>query len=264
MASVTAINKDLALEFTIDRDYLHFKIAGGAKGNPRGSFDGGWSVGLSGSREEKQRPEWRTWNIKKFRGKKGAGKISRRIKGWMGFVSADHFVLSDLASTPKSGASPMPPRSIRLACFHEATFEPEQKSRCYFCSGHALCLTEPKGIGLKIRRSMDGTHCMTVEPSVFLPLGLLKQREGYIEFMQSLLSVAALTQLDMVELLHGMPVQSQEIPVRLGVSNREWQDPYHATRSRPRMEGICCMVPHHYWTTHHNLWFSGMEYKTRR
>ena len=55
--------------------------------------------------------EWRTWNIKKFQGKKGQVKLVDESKGGWGFVSADHFVLSDLASTPKSGAFSMPPRS---------------------------------------------------------------------------------------------------------------------------------------------------------
>ena len=140
------LGKAISPEFTIDRDYLHFKIAGGSEKEILGvhlMVDGQsvyqevgkktttWNGGLGTSR-----------NIVK----KGAGKISRRIKGWMGLCFRGSF------RTLRSGKHSKVRRFLpclhaqlgRLACFHEATFEPEQKSRCYLWQGHALCLDRAK------------------------------------------------------------------------------------------------------------------------
>ena len=130
---------------------------------------------------------------------------------------------------------------------------------------------EPKGIGLKIPGELgkDGTLLHDGRTfGIFAPMGLLKQREGYIEFKGPLLkSVAALnSNPDMVELFArhagSIPRDTQfdwEYQTEKGRIHTTWK-----VKTQDGGDMLHGWVPHHYRTTHHNLQFSGMEYKTRR
>ena len=267
------LGKAISPEFTIDRDYLHFKIAGGSEKEILGVhlMVDGQSVYQEVGKKNNDL-EWRTWNIKKFRGKKGQVKLVDESKGGWGFVSADHFVLSDLASTPKSGAFSHA-STLNWGDWHVSMrlhLNQSKKADVTFGRGMPYVWIEPKGIGLKIPGELgkDGTLLHDGRTfGIFAPRGLLKQREGYIEFKGPLLSVAALnSNPDMVELFArhagSIPRDTQfdwEYQTEKGRIHTTWK-----VKTQDGGDMLHGWVPHHYRTTHHNLQFSGMEYKTRR
>ena len=87
-----ALGKAISPEFPIDKDYLHFKVAGGSEKEILGVhlLVDGESVYQEVGKKNNDL-EWRTWNIKEYRGKKGKIKLVDESKGGWGFISADHF-----------------------------------------------------------------------------------------------------------------------------------------------------------------------------
>ena len=173
------LGKAISSEFTIDRDYLHFKIAGGSEKEILGVhlMVDGQSVYQEVGKKNNDL-EWRTWNIKKFLGKKGQVKLVDESKGGWGFVSADHFVLSDLASTPSQALSHASTLNWGAGMFQRGYIWTWAKSRCYFLAGACLMFgSSKKGSDWRFRENWARMEpcCMTVEP-VFLPQGIIETK----------------------------------------------------------------------------------------
>lgn len=268
-----ALGKAISQEFPIDKDYLHFKVAGGSEKEILGVhlIVDGESVYQEVGKKNNDL-EWRTWNIKEYHGKKGKIKLVDESKGGWGFISADHFVLSDLSTSPKSGAFSHA-STLNWGDWHVSMrlhLNQNKKADVTFGRGMPYVWIEPQGIGLKIPGELgkDGTLQHNGRTfGIFAPKGTLKQREDYIEFKGPLLSVAALnSNSDMVELFarHAASIPRD--------SQFDWQyqkekGRIHTTWKVKTQDGgdmLHGWIPHHYRTTHHNFQFSGMEYKTRR
>jgi levanase len=94
-------------EFTIDRDYLDFEIAGGNHPEPG---PGQTAVNLvvdgqivrTATGNDSGTLNWAAWDVKDLAGKQAHIEIVDRATGGWGHVLADHFVLSDVAAKPRS------------------------------------------------------------------------------------------------------------------------------------------------------------------
>ena len=94
-------------EFTIDRDFLDFEIAGGNHPEPGPGqtvanliVDG--QVVRTATGNDSGTLNWRAWDVKDLAGKRAHIEIVDRATGGWGHVLADHFVLSDTAAKIRS------------------------------------------------------------------------------------------------------------------------------------------------------------------
>src|SRR4051794_17733828 len=94
-------------EFTINRDFLDFEIAGGNHPEPGPGqtavnlvVDGAIVRTATGSNSGTL--NWRAWDVKDLAGKRAHIEIVDRATGGWGHVLADHFVLSDIAAKIRS------------------------------------------------------------------------------------------------------------------------------------------------------------------
>jgi fructan beta-fructosidase len=94
-------------EFTINRDFLDFEIAGGNHPEPGPGqtavnlvVDGAIVRTATGS--DSGTLNWVAWDLRDLRGKQGHIEIVDRATGGWGHVLADHFVLSDVAAKIRS------------------------------------------------------------------------------------------------------------------------------------------------------------------
>ncbi len=94
-------------EFTINRDFLDFEIAGGNHPEPGPGqtavnlvVDGAIVRTATGS--DSGTLNWRAWDVKDLAGKRAHIEIVDRATGGWGHVLADHFVLSDIAAKIRS------------------------------------------------------------------------------------------------------------------------------------------------------------------
>ena len=94
-------------EFTIDRDFLDFEIAGGNHPEPGPGqtvanliVDG--QVVRTATGNDSGTLNWRAWDVKDLAGKRAHIEIVDRATGGWGHVLADHFVLSDVAAKVRS------------------------------------------------------------------------------------------------------------------------------------------------------------------
>jgi fructan beta-fructosidase len=94
-------------EFTIDRDFLDFEIAGGNHPEPGPGqtaanliVDG--QVVRTATGNDSGTLNWRAWDVKDLAGKRAQVEIVDRATGGWGHVLADHFVLSDVAAKIRS------------------------------------------------------------------------------------------------------------------------------------------------------------------
>jgi fructan beta-fructosidase len=94
-------------EFTIDRDFLDFEIAGGNHPEPGPGqtaanliVDG--EVVRTATGNDSGTLNWRAWDVKDLAGKRAQVEIVDRATGGWGHVLADHFVLSDVAAKIRS------------------------------------------------------------------------------------------------------------------------------------------------------------------
>ena len=94
-------------EFTIDRDFLDFEIAGGNHPEPGPGqtvanliVDG--EVVRTATGNDSGTLNWRAWDVKDLAGKRAHIEIVDRATGGWGHVLADHFVLSDIAAKIRS------------------------------------------------------------------------------------------------------------------------------------------------------------------
>ena len=268
-----ALGKATSPKFLIEKNYLHFKVAGGSEKEILGVHlvvDGKSVYQEVGKKNNDL--EWRTWNIKKYRGKKGQIKLIDKSKGGWGFISADHFVLSDNSNTPKSGAFSHA-STLNWGDWHVSMrlhLNETKKADVTFGRGMPYVWIEPKGIDLKIPGELRNDSTLILDGrtfGVFAPNGSLQQREGYVRFKGPVLSIAALNSEDgTVDLFAS----------HAGAIPRDTQFDWKYERERGRVrttwkittegEGdtLHGWVPHHYRTTNHNLALTGTEYKTRR
>ena len=267
------LGKAISPEFPIDKDYLHFKVAGGSEEETLGvqiEVDGQLVYHEVGKKNNDL--EWRTWEVKEYRGKKGRIKLIDESKGGWGFISADHFVLSDLSTTPKSGAFSHA-STLNWGDWHVSMrlhLNQNKKADVTFGRGMPYVWIEPRGIDLKVPGELRKNHTLIHDGrtfGVFAPNGSLKQREGYVHFNGPVLSIAALnSDSDMIELFKNhasaIPRDTQfdwKYEREKGRVRTSWN--IKTADNRAMLHG---WVPHHYRTTSHNLQLTGMEYKTRR
>ncbi|MEM7454301.1 MAG: hypothetical protein AAF456_08085, partial [Planctomycetota bacterium] len=88
-------------EFTIDKPFLHFKVAGGDDRELLGVhliIEGASVLQEVGARNNEF--QWKTWNLAELQGKQAQIQLVDESQGGWGFISADHFVLSDYESLP--------------------------------------------------------------------------------------------------------------------------------------------------------------------
>ena len=107
------------------------------------------------------------------------------------------FVLSDLSTTPKSGAFSHA-STLNWGDWHVSMrlhLNQNKKADVTFGRGMPYVWIEPRGIDLKIPGELkkDGTLIHDGRTfGIFAPDGSLKQREGYVHFNGRVLSIAAL------------------------------------------------------------------------
>jgi fructan beta-fructosidase len=94
-------------EFTINRDFLDFEIAGGNHPEPGPGqtavnlvVDG--AIVRTATGNDSGTLNWVAWDLRDLRGKQGHIEIVDRATGGWGHVLADHFVLSDVAAKIRS------------------------------------------------------------------------------------------------------------------------------------------------------------------
>ncbi|MGY8986854.1 MAG: hypothetical protein ACKVIX_09535, partial [Sphingomonadales bacterium] len=193
-----ALGKATSPEFLIEKDYLHFKVSGGIEKEILGVhlLVDGLSVYQEVGKQSNDL-EWRTWNLKKYRGKKAKIQLVDQSKGGWGFISADHFVLSKLATAPKSG--PFSHAStLDWGDWHVAMrlhLDENKKADVTFGRGMPYVWIEPKGIDLKISGELleNGTLIHDRRTfGIFAPQGTLKASDGYVRFSGPVLSICAL------------------------------------------------------------------------
>ena len=96
--------KLISPEFTINRNFLKFLIAGGKDKNKLGVY-----LLIKGKRALHEvgkngvECHWKTWDVKKYIGQKARIEISDQSKGGWGFIAADHFILSNNKGQASSG-----------------------------------------------------------------------------------------------------------------------------------------------------------------
>ena len=267
------VGKATSPEFLIDKDYLHFKVAGGSEKEILGvhMLVDGQSVYQEVGKKNNDL-EWRTWKIKKYRGKKGRIKLVDESKGGWGFISADHFVLSDLSTTPKSGAISHA-STLNWGDWHVSMrlhLNQSKKADVTFGRGMPYVWIEPRGIDLKIPGKLRKDDTLIHDGrtfGIFAPNGSLKQKEGHVHFSGPILSIAALNaEPDMIELFKShagaIPRDTQfdwKYEREKGRVRTSWK--INTSNNQSMLHG---WVPHHYRTTSHNLQLTGMEYNTRR
>ena len=260
-------------EFVLGKDYLHFKVAGGSEKEILGVHL--LVEGMSVYQEVGKRSndlEWRTWDLREYRGKKAKIQLVDKSKGGWGFISADHFVLSELPTTPKSG--PFSHAStLNWGDWHVAMrlhLNESKKADVTFGRGMPYVWIEPRGLQLKIPGELQANGILVHDERVFgifAPGGSFKPMDGYTQFTGPVLSIAALNEdLSRVELF------SAHAGAILRDTQFDWE--YEKEKGSVRTtwkvktadggDTLHGWIPHHYRTTQHNLDLTGMKYKTRR
>ena len=268
-----ALGKATSPEFLIEQDYLHFKVAGGSEKEILGVhlIIDEQSVYQEVGKKNNDL-EWRTWDLKKYRGKKAKVQLVDQSKGGWGFISADHFVLSKLSDTPKSG--PFSHAStLDWGDWHVAMrlhLNQNKKADVTLGRGMPYVWIEPKGIDLKVPGKLlpNGTLVHDGKTfGVFAPGGELIPDADHLIVKGPLLAIAALrNDSSQIELFtsHAAAVPRD--------TKFDWR--YEKEKGRVSTtwkvategggETLHGWVPHHYRTTEHDLKLTGMEYITRR
>ena len=260
-------------EFVLGKDYLHFKVAGGSEKEILGVhlLVEGVSVYQEVGKKSNDL-EWRTWDLKDYRGKKAKVQLVDKSKGGWGFISADHFVLSELSTTPKSG--PFSHAStLNWGDWHVSMrlhLNESKKADVTFGRGMPFVWIEPRGIDLKIPGELQANGVLVHDERVFgifAPGGSFKPMDGYTQFTGPVLSIAALNDdLSGAELFSAhagaIPRDTQfdwKYEKEKGTVSTTWK-----VKTEGGGDTLHGWVPHHYRTTQHNLDLTGMKYKTRR
>ena len=260
-------------EFVLGKDYLHFKVAGGSEKEILGVhlLVEGVSVYQEVGRKSNDL-EWRTWDLKEYRGKKAKVQLVDQSKGGWGFISTDHFVLSELSTTPKSG--PFSHAStLNWGDWHVSMrlhLNESKKADVTFGRGMPYVWIEPRGIDLKIPGELQANGVLVHDERVFgifAPGGSFKPMDGYTQFTGPVLSIAALNEdLSGAELFSAhagaIPRDTQfdwKYEKEKGTVSTTWK-----VKTEGGGDTLHGWVPHHYRTTQHNLDLTGMKYKTRR
>jgi len=267
------LGKATSPEFVIEKDYLHFKVGGGSEKEILGVhlLIDGQSVYQEAGKKSNDL-EWRTWDLRKYRGKKAKVQLVDKSKGGWGFISADHFVFSKLSTIPKSG--PFSHAStLNWGDWHVSMrlhLSKSKKADVTFGRGMPYVWIEPKGIDLKIPGKLEANGVLVQDGrifGIFAPGGSLKAMDGHIRFSGPLLSIAA---------LNDDPNQAKLFARHAGAIPRDTQFDWKYENEKGRVNTIWKVktegggdtlhgwIPHHYRTTQHDLSLTGMEYKTRR
>tara|TARA_B100000989_G_scaffold53931_1_gene36174 strand:+ start:4376 stop:7099 length:2724 start_codon:yes stop_codon:yes gene_type:complete len=267
------IGKATSPEFIVEKDYLHFKVGGGSEKEILGVhlLVDGQSVYQEVGKQNNDL-EWRSWDLKQYRGKKAQLQLVDESKGSWGFISADHFVLSELLTVPKSG--PFSHAStLNWGDWHVSMrlhLNQIKKADVTFGRGMPYVWIEPKGIDLKIPGKLQPSGTLVLDGrifGIFAPGGSLKPMDGYVRFTGSVLSIAA---------LKDDPSQVELFARHAAAIPRDTQFDWKYEKEKGRVSTIWRVktetgedtlhgwIPHHYRTTKHNLSLTGMEYETRR
>ncbi len=260
-------------DFLIEKDYLHFKIAGGNDKEILGVhlFIDGESV-LQEVGNQSNDFIWCTWDLKKFRGKQAQIKLVDQSQGGWGFISADHFVLSDISSIPRSGILSHA-STLDWGDWHVAMrlhLDKEKKADVTFGRGMPYVWIEPRGMDLLIPGIVQKDGTLVHEGKVFgvhAPDGSLKTINESTRFTGSLLVISALNADSEQVALFSQHASAIPRGTRFdwkyekesGRVNTSWK--IETDNGKPTLQG---WVPHHYRTTKHELELTGMEYRTRR
>lgn len=260
-------------KFLIEKDYLHFKIAGGNDEEVTGVhllIDGVSLFKEGGSRSNDF--AWRTWDVRKFLGKWAEVKLVDQSKGGWGFISADHFVLSDLSTVPQTGILSHA-STLKWGDWHIAMrlhVNEKRNADVTFGRGMPFVWVEPRGIDLRISGTLrdDGTLLHDGRTfGIHAPGGSLETTDGFILFEGPLLAISAMKEdSDQVALF------SQYASAVPRNTRFEWKyEPSNGRVSttwviktdeeKPSLQG---WIPHHYRTTEHDLDLMNVEYRTRR
>ncbi|MCM8541693.1 MAG: glycosyl hydrolase [Lentisphaeraceae bacterium] len=291
------IGKLLSPEFTINRDFMKFLIAGGNDKNKLGVFliiDGKrvlQEVGKNGVE-----CHWKTWDLKKFKGKKARIEISDQSKGGWGFIAADHFILSNKKEMASSGIFSHASTknwgdwtvSMRLNAGKEKHFD------VTFGRGLPYTWIESKGLGFEIASkvakyyTLEGTEAklpltgdaLIVEIDkrlygLFAPdksTFVIKNKKLQVQTKggKSFLSIAAIPDLSKAIELHkyafAVPRNSKfdwSYNQKDGAVSTTWTAETEALKGSNK-ELLQGWIPHHWRITKHNLKFSNLNYRTQR
>ena len=268
-----SIGKATSPEFVIDKDYLHFKVAGGSEREILGVHllvDNQSVYQEVGNRNNDLK--WKSWDLKKYRGKKAKVQlVDESKKGW-GFIAADHFVLSEQLTVPKSSLFSHA-STLNWGDWHASMrlhLNQSKKADVTFGRGMPYVWIEPQGIDLKIQGKLEPCGSLVKNGrtfGIFAPGGSLKSLDGYVRFTGPLLCIAA---------LNDDPTQKELFARHARSIPRDTQFDWKYEKEKGRVittwrvktetgeDTLHGWVPHHYRTTEHDLILTGMEYKTRR
>ena len=260
-------------EFLIDKSYLHFKVAGGSDKKILGVhlLVAGQSV-FQDVGNQNNDFTWRKWDLRKYKGQQAQVRLIDQSKRGWGFVSADHFVLSDLDSIPNAG--PFSHAStLSWGDWHVSMrlhLSKDKKADVTFGRGMPYVWIEPKGIDLKIPGVLQANGTLIHNGRVFgvhAPGGALKAVGEFIRFSGPVLAISALDK---------QPNHAQLFAKYASAIPRDTRFDWQHDQARGRVNTAWTIktegggatlqgwVPHHYRTTSHDLDLTGMEYITRR
>ena len=164
--------KLISPEFTVNRKFLKFLIAGGNDKNKLGVYlliNGKrvlQSVGKNGVE-----CHWKTWDLSKYSGQKAKIEISDQSQGGWGFIAADHFLLSNENGLASSGIFTHTSTknwgdwtvSMRLKAGETKYFD------VTFGRGLPYTWIESTGLGMEISSQIDKVYTLDGQPAK-LPL----------------------------------------------------------------------------------------------
>tara|TARA_Y100001934_G_scaffold2744_1_gene4192 strand:- start:48 stop:2810 length:2763 start_codon:yes stop_codon:yes gene_type:complete len=260
-------------KFAIDKNYLHFKVAGGSDKSILGVhllIDGESVLQEVGKNDNDF--TWRKWDLRKYKGKKGQIRLRDESKGGWGFVSADHFVQSDKDSKPKSGpfshASTLGWGDWHVAMrLHLSTFK---NADVTFGRGMPCVWIEPNGLDLRIPGIVKPNGSLEYHGKTFgvhAPGGSLSAKDGFTLFSGPVLAISALGK---------DPTQAATFARHAAAIPRDTRFEWKHDRAGGRVDttweiktsngapALQGWIPHHYRKTTHDFKAVGIEYGTRR
>ena len=259
--------------FALDKDYLHFKVAGGDDKAVLGVHllvDGKLVFHEVGKKSNDF--SWSKWDLRKYKGKSGQIRLRDESKGGWGFVSADHFVLSDNESIPKSGAFSHA-STLGWGDWHVAMrlhVSKAKKADVTFGRGMPYVWIEPKGLDLKIPGVVQQNGRLSYKGAtygVYAPGGSLEPKGNFTRFSGPLLTISA---------LGNEPNVASKFSKYASAVPRDTRFDWKYDQAKGRVDTTWSIktnneeatlqgwIPHHYRKTTHDFKLIGKDYKTRR
>ncbi|MEO0413756.1 MAG: hypothetical protein AAF226_02250, partial [Verrucomicrobiota bacterium] len=266
------LGKATSPEFTIDKPYLHFKIAGGNDTEKLGAhlLINGKSVAQSVGKQNNDF-EWQKWDLTPYQGQKAQVQLVDESKGGWGFTSADHFVLSDHPTEPKSG--PFSHAStVDWGDWHvqmRLNVSDSKYADVTLGRGLPYVWIEPKGLELKIPGTLTESGTLEIQGRHFgihAPGGTLTPAGGSTTFSGPVLAISALPasgsfpQFDQ----HAVAIPRKthydwSYQPSTGKIDTTWK--IETSTGGKTLQG---WIPHHYRKTEHDLSFTTLDYTSRR